>query len=147
MRSQEKFEDFQKKYPNLFREYPRSGFDARPGWTPLLHNLCAVIEDHIKQLPEELREHVQCAQVKEKFGTLRFYMTQETPYITGAIAVAELLSYETCETCGLPGKVRSGGWVLTLCDKHHKAREKKKKEDAEKWAKEHPEEDPDESDE
>lgn len=131
-----KFEDFQKEYPLLFKEHPRSGFDARPGWVLLLHNLCAVLNDHIKSLPEELREHVYCAQVKEKFGTLRFYMSQETPYITGAIAVAEMMSADLCETCGEPGKIRNGGWVRTLCDKHQEENKKLQEELRKKWAKE-----------
>lgn len=145
--AKDKFTDFQKKYPNLFRTYPRSGCDIRPGWENLIDNLCAVLEDAIKQLPEELREHVHVAQIKEKYGTLRFYMTQETPYISGAIAVAELLSEDMCETCGEKGKRRQGGWILTLCDKHHEENQKRREEEAKKWKEEHPdEEDEDESD-
>lgn len=123
-----KFEIFQSKYPNLFKEYPRSGFGCGVGWEKILHNLCAVLENEIEQLPEEIKGSVQCAQLKEKFGTLRFYMTQSTPYIRGAIAVAEAMSYEICETCGEPGSLRADGWVKTLCDKHHEEREKKRAE-------------------
>jgi hypothetical protein len=123
----DRFDEFQKKYPKLFKEYPRSGFDARPGWDTLIHVLCATLERAIERLPEEIREGVQCAQVKEKFGGLRFYMTNETPYMSGAISVAEGMSYHICEACGLPGKVRSGGWILTLCDKHHEEQEAHKK--------------------
>lgn len=132
--SSDTFKDFQSKYPKLFSEYPRSGFHAPEGWVPLLHSLCSIIEDHISRLPEEIRAHIQCAQVKEKFGALRFYMTEDTPYIRGAIELAELMSYSLCETCGDKGKRRGGGYVLTLCDKHHEEREAKKKEDEKKWA-------------
>lgn len=59
-----------------------------------------------------------CAsQVKEKFGTLRFYMTSETEEMSAAIREAEHKSAETCEDCGSPGVLRRGGWVLTQCDK------------------------------
>ena len=73
------FKEFQQKYPNLFRTYPRSGFSVEPGWEGLVHHLCNVLENHIEGLPQEIRPDVTCAQVKEKFGGLRFYMTQETP--------------------------------------------------------------------
>lgn len=133
--SNDRFQRFQKKYPNLFRTYPRSGCDIRPGWESLIDNLCAVLEDHIKRLPDELREHVFVAQIKEKFGTLRFYMAQETPYISGAIAVAESLSEDICETCGERGRLRDGGWILTLCNKHHEENVARKKAEHEAYMK------------
>jgi hypothetical protein len=34
------------------------------------------------------------------------------------IAMAESMSYRICEECGDRGKMRGGGWVRTLCDKH-----------------------------
>jgi hypothetical protein len=122
----DKFEEFQKLYPNLFRTYPRSGCDIRPGWEKILHTLCSLLENYIKELPNEIREHIQVAQVKEKFGTLRFYMTQETPYISGAIAIVEMMTGSICETCGKPGQRRGSGWILTLCNKHHKENIKKR---------------------
>lgn len=125
--SEDKFNLFQQEYPNLFKEYPRSGFDLSPGWTMLVQILCSIIEIEINRLPEEVRADVQCAQCKQKFGSLRFYMTSETPYISGAIAVAETMSAFICEECGMPGKQRSGGWVETLCDEHYVERESKKR--------------------
>jgi hypothetical protein len=114
----DKFEEFQKKYPNLFKVYPRSGFDLSPGWETLVDSLCSILEYHIGHLPEEARADVHCAQVKEKFGGLRFYMTQSNPPMDGAIQMAELMSFHICETCGMPGQLRNGGWIQTLCDEH-----------------------------
>jgi len=61
-------------------------------------------------------DHPRASQVKEKFGTLRFYMTTGSNEMYNLIDEAEKESAKTCEFCGKPGKLRSGGWLLTLCD-------------------------------
>lgn len=127
MSTNPKFDPWQKKYPNLFKEYPRSGFYAGAGWEALLHNLCSILEAAILQMPNEIRGGIYCVQVKEKFGGLRFYLSQETPYLSGAIAMAESMSHCICEQCGKPGKLRPGSYIQVLCDPHFKAKEKKKK--------------------
>jgi hypothetical protein len=117
------------KYPSIFRDNgPRAGFYIGPGWFTLVDTLCATIDWHIQNhVPEELRPSIFVAQVKEKFGTLRFYMEQSTPYIDGAIAIAEQMSSHICEQCGNPAKTRGGGWIKTECDSCHEESEKKKK--------------------
>jgi hypothetical protein len=67
-------------------------------------------------------------QVKEKFGTLRFYYSGGDDYISGLVAMAESMSGHTCEECGSPGEIRRGGWIKTLCDKHEDERQQKMKE-------------------
>lgn len=57
-------------------------------------------------------------QVKEKFGTLRFYYEGGDQIVDGLVRMAEALSGSTCEVCGAPGHQRSGGWIKTLCDTH-----------------------------
>lgn len=114
-----KFEDFQQLYPNLFKTYPRSGFDLPKGWAMIAHNLSEVLEHHIKNLPEEKKQHICVAQIKEKFGTMRFYMTAEDDFISGAIDLAEHMTCSVCEECGQPGEQREGGWIRTLCYYHH----------------------------
>lgn len=54
-------------------------------------------------------------QVKEKFGTLRFYCSS-TPAIDKYIRLAERLSAVTCEDCGKPGQQNDSGWIRTQCD-------------------------------
>ncbi len=54
-------------------------------------------------------------QVKEKFGTLRFYCSG-TDAIDRYIRLAERLSALTCEDCGKPGKANDSGWIRTQCD-------------------------------
>jgi hypothetical protein len=55
-------------------------------------------------------------QIKEKYGTLRVYYNGGDEYCGGIIAMAESMSAVTCEDCGVPGKIRGGGWIRTLCD-------------------------------
>jgi hypothetical protein len=111
-------------FPRVFKKIKH--VECGEGWYSLLHDLCTVIESHINHyVPEEVRDGIYAVQIKEKFGGLRFYMDQSVPYIDGAIHLAESMSYKICEQCGGPGERRSGGWVRTLCDEHHKEHHKK----------------------
>lgn len=127
MKAEIKPEDFVTRYPNIFKKgLPRSGFYSGPGWNSILDTLCPILEHHLLSLPEELRADIYVVQVKEKFGGLRFYLNQSTPYMDGAISMAENLSYITCEQCGAPGDRRGSGYVQTLCTKCRKVKDKKK---------------------
>lgn len=66
----------------------------------------------------ELVEQVIATQVKEKFGTLRFYYHGGDQYIRGLEAMAESMTARICEDCGKPGKRTIGGWIRTLCEEH-----------------------------
>ena len=44
--------------------------------------------------------HPRAEQVKEKFGSLRFYMTSENDEIHALVHEAEQLSYDLCQGCG-----------------------------------------------
>lgn len=70
---------------------------------------------------EDLIPQVVAVQVKEKFGTLRFYYDGGDSVINGMVRMAESMSATTCEECGAAGKQRSGGWIRTLCDEHEAA--------------------------
>lgn len=70
-----------------------------------------------RPVPESI-EQVVAIQVKEKFGGLRFYYSGGDNYIDGVVAMAESLSYRTCEVCGAPGTSTEGGWIRTLCEEH-----------------------------
>jgi len=61
---------------------------------------------------------VVVSQVKEKFGTLRFYYDGGDEYIRGAVDLAESMTGATCEECGAPGKVSDKGWIRVRCAAH-----------------------------
>ena len=135
-------EEFDKKlcekYPKIFKNRNGSmqetcmcwGFSHGDGWYDIIDSLCASIQNHINNKRYQFREmsqedfdeehQVVAAQVKEKFGGLRFYVDGGDDWVYGAISMAESMSYRTCEVCGAPGKTRGTGWVRTTCDQHSK---------------------------
>jgi hypothetical protein len=73
-----------------------------------------------REVPE-LVNQVVARQIKEKFGTLRFYYDGGDDYIRGLEAMAESMTARICEDCGGPGAARSTEkqrWVRVLCEKH-----------------------------
>lgn len=70
-----------------------------------------IIEARKRQVPQ-----VEAVQVKEKFGTLRFYIAGGNDKMDSLISFAENLSGCTCEECGRPGTQDNGGWIKTLCE-------------------------------
>lgn len=83
----------------------------------------ALIKKEFRPVPDACPQ-VVAVQVKEKFGTLRFYIDGGDETIFGLIRMAESLSAVTCERCGNKAKTRGGSWLLTLCDEHAKALDK-----------------------
>ena len=96
------------------------GFECGNGWFTILDQLMGNIQHHIdwKNRTEEVVTQVTLDQVKEKFGTLRFYYTGGDDYIRGMVTMAEAMSGVTCETCGKPGTRTGGGWIKTVCKEH-----------------------------
>ena len=74
-----------------------------------------------REIPEIIHQ-VTVTQVKEKFGTLRFYYSGGDEYIDGLVSMAESMSACTCEECGKPGRTNNNGWLRTLCEEHAKER-------------------------
>jgi hypothetical protein len=68
-------------------------------------------------VPDQV-EQVVATQIKEKFGTLRFYYQGGDDYIRGLESMADSMSARICEDCGKPGKKTTGGWIRTLCEEH-----------------------------
>ena len=79
--------------------------------------LAETIAGDFRTVPDSIPQ-VTLDQVKEKFGTLRFYYSGGDDEISGMVRMAESMSGVTCETCGNPGQQRGGGWIHTLCDHH-----------------------------
>jgi hypothetical protein len=83
-------------------------------------------EEVDKALAGELRKvsdkipQLVADQIKEKFGTLRFYTSGGDEYTSGVVRMAESMSCVTCEVCGKPGMTNGKGWIKTTCEEHSK---------------------------
>jgi hypothetical protein len=94
--------------------------------------LAEIIAGDFREVPESIPQ-VTLDQVKEKFGTLRFYYSGGDDYISGMVSLAESLTGVTCESCGNVGERRGGGWVHTYCTPCEEARELARKQQDEEW--------------
>lgn len=113
-------------FPDLFKEKdlpPEQsnmcwGFECSDGWYNIIFTLCSLIQIHQKSQKADY-EPVVVQQVKEKFGTLRFYYYGGDDTVSGMVAYAEAISGITCEICGDRGTTDwKRSWVRTLCSKH-----------------------------
>jgi hypothetical protein len=119
----ENIDSLYQKYPNLFTE--KCEISCGDGWFTIIDNLCAEINFYLKKNTEITYTPKQ---IKEKFGGLRFYYSGGDDEISGMVSMAEAWAGNTCETCGAPGKSRSGGWIKTLCDHHEAERQQRMKQ-------------------
>lgn len=95
------------------------GFQCGDGWFNILWRLCVDLEPMVAELQAETGDRFEVVQVKEKLGTLRFYVSHHTDSIDQRIVEAQKESSRTCEICGQSGKQReTGAWVETVCDEH-----------------------------
>ena len=136
------------KYPKIFADRHGDmratamcwGIETGDGWYRILDQLCAEIQNHInnrlsnlewtvkwnaehpddpRPVPEPVPQ-VVAEQVKEKYGTLRFYYRGGDDVVDGMVRMAEAMSGVTCDTCGAPGELGGQGWISTRCEAHRK---------------------------
>lgn len=134
---EDKYEEFAKKmetkHPEMFAgKY--GGFAIGPGWWPIIESLCGQIDSYTKwrnntraallkdnphnhKIPDAVPQ-VVVAQIKEKFGGLRFYYDGGDEQISGMVRIAESWAAHSCEECGAPGTSGGKGWIKTLCPVH-----------------------------
>lgn len=151
-----------KKYPNIFRNIggdPREtcmawGIECGDGWHPIIDCLCAVIKNSVENVKwrwsdkvPDLLFDVRAAQVKEKYGSMRFYididfdiregldedikkdMWRTMESIHGAVSMAENMTYRTCEQCGKSGSIdHQQHWLRCECEGCREARIDRNKE-------------------
>ena len=110
-----------KKYPKIFANRNGSkfetcmywGFECGDGWYNLIDRLCSNLQWNTDKNGQP---QVVASQVKEKFGTLRFYVESATSEQFSVIGFAESLSSDICEDCGTTENMgRTQGWLRNIC--------------------------------
>ncbi len=96
----------------------RYGLSIGMGWLPMIEEMSAKVETILnKFIIENPGEKFPTAvQVKEKFGTLRFYTNIINKEVDDIISEYEDKSYTVCENCSSPGTIRPEGWHRVLCN-------------------------------
>ena len=130
--SPEKEKALKKLAPNLFYGSDEPGASSTPsvmfgcecgdGWYNILsYALEKISKLAYEYIPEECLEmpSFKIVQIKEKYGTLSIYMSQETSEMDQIIRLAETASSVTCEECGKSGQLRDKNhWYYTSCEDH-----------------------------
>jgi hypothetical protein len=92
------------------------GCDAPIGWKDIILKADRMLE-HIDP-------NYTIHQVKEKYGTLRYYFGTtksgiEADIMEAIARNAEADSRHSCQECGKYGELRGRTWFNTLCDEHY----------------------------
>lgn len=95
--------------------------EDKSNWPEWLKN--SITPEKLDEINKEIEEEIQkvpvAVQVKEKYGTLRFYINGGTDAQHALISMAERMSEHTCEVCGdTNARTWHEGWHKTLCMEH-----------------------------
>lgn len=135
------FEELAKRHPDLFQKSGTDYFSCGEGWFDILDILCEKLNHDAYQSRASIQHYLNLGdhdraaeseldladaldklpvirQVKEKFGSLRFYADGLSDEHENYVRFAEAMSGRTCEECGDRGKSRNDGWIAVLCDAH-----------------------------
>ena len=112
-----------KDFPELYQDMESSRtvfiFECGDGWYRLIRELSEKLVDIIKSLKFDPDLPPKASQVKEKYGSLRFYMYWSTDEMETLINSYENLSEKICEICGSMGEINTKrNWLSCRCDNH-----------------------------
>lgn len=110
------------KYPKILGKLGYT--ECSDGWYDIIDTLCQQIQNHVdhkirnSSMTQEEQDEFQvtAAQIKSKFGSLRFYSYGGDETTSGMIQMAEAMSYRVCEYCSNKANQQNiGGWIHTAC--------------------------------
>ena len=110
-------------FPQLYRGFQKSlhasvisDFECNDGWFQILWDLSAALEAEALKEGRDQTNWPQAIQIKEKYGSLRFYMDHASPAMWDLVQAGEEKSGLVCEMCGEPGKTYNDSWINTSCN-------------------------------
>ena len=123
-------EYLKKKFPKIYGEpekescFTMFGFECNDGWFRILLWLSEYVQRYIDsendwaaKYPDQAKpvEQVKALQVKEKFGTLRFYYSGGDDKIQSVVSFVEFMSGKVCERTGSFEDIgrNAKGWIKT----------------------------------
>ena len=109
---------FKNRYTNPLTHNMGWGIECGSGWYMIIDCLCESIQQYVNGVSYTGRiAPVIANQIKEKYGTLRFYYEGGDEFVDGMVDYAENMSGHICENCGSPeGKIKSKmGWLKCRC--------------------------------
>ena len=97
-------------------DYSYTELDAMPdGWRKAFGlQMCNELKEALEKI-DKINEF-RIAQIKEKFGELRFYTNWINDDINKIIVKYEAISRRTCICCGKPATQITTGWISPFCD-------------------------------
>ena len=97
-------------------DYEYTLFDLIPeGWRKAFGmEMCQEIEDALEA--DGVQDEYYPVQIKEKYGTLRWYGNFTTEKLEKVLQKYENLSERTCITCGAPATRYTINWISPYCD-------------------------------
>lgn len=95
--------------------YELFGIECGEGWKGIYQPIIDYIEDYNKD--KEGEDKIEIYQIKEKFGTLSFYVSKKTDELRKMIEDAEAESYHVCEICGrhINKQIVEHHWIYPMC--------------------------------
>ncbi len=132
----ENTEKLYQAFPMLYRGKDKSlqessmswGFECDDGWFDLIWKLSHAIEECARcaGLKPDSDRWPEAIQVKQKFGSLRVHLINQTDEMCALINSASDASMTICETCGAIAAqtVVINRWVQALCHQCHEIKAK-----------------------
>jgi len=117
------------KYPKIFPQKTEEtkdepiyewGIECHDGWYNLLDSCFDLIQRYIDSRYDKTKQVIAC-QIKQKYGSLRFYYDGGDDVVDGIVRTIEYLSHDICEDCGTSGPVKT---VCNSCNNLSKSSKK-----------------------
>lgn len=125
-----------KDFPHVFHRdsngmepWSMFGIEFSDGWEPSLRRAAEKLEPlfikAIEKDPEGYKfGYYRTSQLKEKYGTGRWYLSGGTDEMYAITNAWEKTTHKICEQCGKPGKIRGQGWYYTSCNNCSKSEDR-----------------------